>query len=67
MSPIAVYINIKLLGLSGVHHTIKLHMRKAFDWQHHSSVKNTCVEEAACVDFYDGNKLSQVVPLVAPQ
>ena len=28
---------------------------------HHSSVKNTCVEEVACVDLYDGNKLSQVV------
>ena len=34
---------------------------------HHSSVKNTCVEEAACVDLYDGNELSQVVPSVAPQ
>ena len=33
----------------------------------HSSVKNTCVEEAACVDLYNGNELSQVVPSVAPQ
>ena len=34
---------------------------------HHSSVKNTCVEEAACVDLHDGNEVSQVVPSVEPQ
>ena len=33
----------------------------------YSSVKNTCVEEAACVELYDENELSQVVPSVAPQ
>ena len=29
--------------------------------------ENTFVEEAACVNLYDGNELSQVVPSVAPQ
>ena len=33
----------------------------------HRSVKNMCVEEAACVDLYDGNNLSQVVSSVRPQ
>ena len=32
-------------------------------WRH-SSVQNTCVKEAACVDLYDGNELSQIVPSV---
>ena len=35
-------------------------------WRH-SSVKNMYVKEAACVDLYEGNELSQVVPSVAPQ
>ena len=35
-------------------------------WRH-SSVKNMCVKEAACVDLYDGNELSQVVPSVVLQ
>ena len=30
-------------------------------------LKNMCVEEGACVDLYNGNELSQVVPSVTPQ